>query len=321
MSEVAIGIDVGGTTTTFGFVERDGTCVQRGSLRTDVRLDAEGFVAELLDALRRSLDRLGGAHSIRGVGIGAPNANYFNGTVENAPNLGWEGVVPLARMVGDGLGERAVLTNDANAAALGEMLFGNARGLSDFLLVTLGTGVGSGFVVGGRLVYGHDGFAGELGHVIVEPGGRSCGCGRRGCLETYASVTGLVRTVREGLRHGRRSSLSSLGPEALDGRAVHDAAEAGDALAAEAFEATGARLGLALANAAAITSPAAIVLFGGLLAAGPRFLVPTKSAFEANLLNLYCDKIELRVSGLDGPDAAILGASALAWKEFEDDGS
>ena len=263
MNELAIGIDVGGTTTTFGFVDRDGTCVQRGTLRTDVRPDAEGFVAALLAAVRDGLERLDPSPRIRGVGIGAPNANYFTGTVDHAPNLSWEGVVPLARMIGDGLGKPAVLTNDANAAALGEMLFGNARGLSDFLLVTLGTGVGSGFVVGGRLVYGHDGFAGELGHVIVEPDGRSCGCGRHGCLETYASVTGLVWTVREELERGRSSSLAALAPADLTGRAIHDAAEAGDALAVEAFTATGRTLGLALANAVAITSPAAIVLLRG----------------------------------------------------------
>ena len=317
MSEVTIGIDIGGTTTTFGFVDRDGNCLSRGTLLTAEHNGADAFVEALLRSVRKAWDELPPSVSVRGIGMGAPNANYFTGTVDDPPNLNWSGVVPLARLVGEGLGRPAVLTNDANAAALGEKIFGNAKDLDDFVSVTLGTGVGSGFVVGGRLVYGHDGFAGEIGHVIVEAGGRLCGCGRMGCLETYTSVTGLVRTVVEAIEAGKPSVLADEPREALNGKRIFDAAVGGDAVCREAFEVTGERLGLALANAVAITSPKAIVLFGGMLSAGPLLMEPTQRSFDANLLNIYQGKIELRSSGLSGPDAAILGASALAWNELD----
>ena len=317
MSEVTLGIDVGGTTTHFGFVDRAGACRARGAIGTAEHAGAEAFVDALVAGVREAWETLGPKAAVRAIGMGAPNANYFTGTVEDPPNLNWTGVVPLARRVEDRLERPTVLTNDANAAALGEMLFGNARDLDDFVSVTLGTGVGSGFVVRGELVYGHDGFAGELGHVIVEPGGRPCGCGRRGCLETYTSVTGLVRTVCEALdAGGTESVLGAVPREELSGRRVFEAAEAGDALALRAFEATGETLGLALANAVAITSPKAIVLFGGLVDAGELLVAPTRRALEANLLNIYAGKVELRVSGLAGTDAAILGAAALAWQEL-----
>lgn len=317
MSEVALGVDIGGTRTKLAFVERSGRRLAQGTFRTDAHDSADGYVEALVEAVRSARRELGDGHTVRGVGIGAPNANHFRGTVEDAPNLRWKGVVPLARLVSEALGLPTVLTNDANAAALGEMRYGNARGLSDFVLVTLGTGLGSGFVSGGKLLYGHDGLAGELGHVIVEPGGRLCGCGRRGCLERYASVTGLVLTVRELLASGRPSSLGELDADGLGGRAVDAAARAGDELALEAFARTGQRLGLALANAVAITSPEAVVLFGGLVAAGERILEPTRQAFEENLLATWRGRVRLLLSGLDDAEAGVLGAAALSWREHE----
>lgn len=297
MEPVYAGIDIGGTDVKGGFVDALGRVRERFAVRTGDHAGPEGLVAALAAHLRRADSGL----DVRGVGVGAPNGNARRGTVEYPPNLPWPGVTPLADLLAEASGLPCVLDNDANAAALGEGVFGAARGIEDFLFITLGTGLGSGLVVKGALVRGHSGFAGEVGHVIVEAGGRLCGCGRRGCLERYCSATGLVLTYRE---------LAPDAPEGVDARAVFERAEAGEAAAAEAFEQTGERLGLALANAVAYTSPAAIFLFGGLVAAGERLFAPTRRAFEANLLPIYRGTVTVRPSGLDD-DAGILGAASL----------
>ncbi len=317
MTRVTVGIDIGGTTTDFAFVDRDGACLAGGSMRTDAHADIEPYLGELVGSIERCKSDSSLSLELIGCGIGAPNANYFTGTVDHAPNLSWKGVVPLAALLSEQLAVPAVLTNDANAAALGEMLFGSAKGLTDFVLVTLGTGLGSGFVTGGELLYGHDGFAGELGHTIVIPEGRECGCGRRGCLETYVSVSGLMRTVRQLLEDGQASSLADQDPTSLKGEDVFTAAQSGDVLALNAFERTGRLLGLALANTVAITSPSDIILFGGLVGSGDLLLKPTQAAFEENLLNIYRGNVNLSLSGLRGSEAAVQGAAALSWKELE----
>jgi len=298
---LAAGIDVGGTNTAFGLVDRSGTIVFRDRVDTRAFEDPGRFAAAVSE---RILGGLKGAQ-LAGVGIGAPNGNFYSGSIEHAPNLAWKGIVPLARYFQEHAGARAVLTNDANAAALGEMIFGAARGIRDFIFITLGTGVGSGIVVNGSLVYGHDGLAGEIGHVIVEPAGRPCGCGRRGCLEQYASAGGLVATYRE--RTGDRETP-------VTARDVADRAHAGETAALEAFRETGDLLGLTLANSVAYTSPKAIFLFGGLAEAGDVLLHPVRESFEDNLLNVYRGKVDIRVSGLAGADAAILGAASLIWE-------
>jgi len=252
---------------------------------------------------------------VKGIGVGVPNGNYFKGTIEFAPNLPWRGVVPLASLIQDAFTLPTVLTNDANAAAIGEMTYGAARGMKDFIMITLGTGLGSGIVVNGQLVYGHDGFAGELGHVIVFPEGRRCGCGRKGCLETYVSATGIVRTIHELLQSRHIPSLlRDMNPTAITSKTIRDAALKGDALAIEAFEFTGKILGQQLANFVAFSSPEAIILFGGLTRAGDLIFRPTIHAMEENLLQIYKNKIKVLPSELKESDAAILGASALVWE-------
>ncbi|HEX5133035.1 MAG TPA: ROK family protein [Candidatus Krumholzibacteria bacterium] len=297
---LAAGIDIGGTNTKLGLVDRAGKIVFREQVDTRTLTTAEAFADAVSARIRESLN---GAELI-GVGIGAPNGNFFTGSIEHAPNLAWKGIVPMARFFETRTGVRTLLTNDANAAALGEMLFGAARGMRDFIFITLGTGVGSGIVVNGALVCGHDGLAGEIGHVIVEPAGRPCGCGRRGCLEQYASAGGLVATYRE--RIGDRETP-------VTAREVAERARAGEPAAVEAFRETGDLLGLTLANSVAYTSPAAIFLFGGLTEAGDVLLDPVRLSFEDNLLNVYRGNVDIRLSGLDGADAAILGAASLIW--------
>jgi len=257
--------------------------------------------------------------AVRGMGLGAPNGNYWRGTIEYAPNLAFKGIVPLVDMLQPHFpGWEIRLTNDANAAALGEKLFGKAREVDDFIIITLGTGVGSGIFSGGKLVYGHDGFAGEVGHMIIEENGRLCGCGRKGCLETYASATGMVRTAREMLARpgGGTSSLMKVPPDVLEARHISEAASVGDRLALDILDYTAGRLGLALANAVAVTSPEVIYLYGGMAAAGELLLRPLRRALEANLLEVFRGKVRLEQSGLPEGDAAILGAAALiGWSE------
>ena len=311
-----VGIDIGGTNTVFGIVDARGTIIASGSIKTNKFNEVEDYVNELHTELFRLLEQNNATDKIMGIGVGAPNGNYFNGTIEFAPNLPWRGVIPLAQMLTDRFGIPVSLTNDANAAAIGEMTYGAARGLKDFIMITLGTGVGSGIVVNGQLVYGHDGFAGELGHVIVRPNnGRLCGCGRTGCLEAYTSATGVARTAREFLEvRNDPSSLRQIPIQDITSKDVYDAAITGDKLALEIFDYTGKILGEAFANFIAFSSPKAIILFGGLAKAGDLILKPIKEAMDRNTLNIYTGKVKIMFSELKESDAAVLGASALGWE-------
>ena len=310
-----IGVDLGGTNTVFGIVDARGNVVVNASIKTAVHNEIELYLDDLVVGLNMLIEQVGGKDKIRGIGVGAPNGNYFNGSIEFAPNLPWKGKIPLAQMLQDRIGIPVALTNDANAAAIGEMTYGAARGMKDFIVITLGTGVGSGIVVGGQLVYGHDGFAGELGHMIVRRNGRMCGCGRQGCLETYTSATGVARTAREYLSiRSDESLLRSVDVESITSKDVYDAAMQGDALALEIFEATGAILGESFADFVTFSSPEAIILFGGLTKSGDLLMNPIKHHMEKNLLPIYKGKTKLLFSQLKESDAAVLGASALGWE-------
>ena len=309
--KVAIGVDIGGTNTVFGLVDEQGNCLVQQSIKTKDFPDPENFVAVLSAKLKELITTEKNLNVI-GMGVGAPNGNYYTGTIDFAPNLNWKGVVPLVQLFEKHFSFPVVLTNDANAAAIGERIYGAAIGIDDFVMVTLGTGLGSGFVVNGNLVYGHDGFAGELGHTIVEKNGRVCGCGRKGCLETYASASGIVRTAKEFLVNSSESLLVDV--EEISSKSIADAALKGDALALEIFDYTAEKLGFSLANTVALTSPKLIVLFGGLAQSGDLILKPTKKYMEAYLLNIYQNKVAIFPSKLKASDAAILGASALAWQ-------
>lgn len=300
MKKVCAGIDIGGTNTVFGWVESNGDFLYKGTVKTQEFDKPNDLVKEVCQQL---LDNLNENEALA-IGIGAPNGNYYNGTVEFAPNLNWPDYVPLKEYFHEHFDMPVLVTNDANAAALGEMVYGSAKGVNNFLMVTLGTGLGSGFVSNGQLIYGHDAFAGELGHVIVEENGRQCGCGRKGCLETYVSATAISITAKELTGKSYTSSQ------------VYDEAVKGVKWALEAFDFTARKLGFALANTIAITSPRKIYLFGGLAQAGDLLFKPTKQYMEDNLLAIYKGKIELLPSALKGVDAAVLGASALAWKEI-----
>ena len=313
-----VGIDIGGTNTVFGIVDARGTIIASGSIKTNKFNEVEDYVNELHTELFRLLEQNNATDKIMGIGVGAPNGNYFNGTIEFAPNLPWRGVIPLAQMLTDRFGIPVSLTNDANAAAIGEMTYGAARGLKDFIMITLGTGVGSGILINGQLVYGHDGFAGELGHVIVNPEGRACGCGRKGCLETYCSATGVARTAREFLvQRTGPSLLRNIPAEEIVSKDVYDAAVKGDKLAQDIFEYTGTILGTALANFIAFSSPEAIILFGGLAKSGDYIMKPIQKAIDENILKIYAGKTKLLLSQLKDADAAVLGASALGWEVKE----
>lgn len=313
--ELVAGIDIGGTTVHIGLVTYDGEVFAHSCLNTcdyERPLDLALACAEKIKA---SLYDGGGAYTLKGVGIGAPNGNFYRGTIEYAPNLQWFGVIPFAELLRQAIGVPCLLTNDANAAALGEMMFGSAKGMTEFLFVTLGTGLGSGFVTHGQIIYGHDGFAGELGHVTVVPNGRLCGCGRTGCLETYCSAPGLVKSYHEiRLRHNP-SLKQEKHPEDITSKTVCEKALAGEADALEAFAFTGEILGLALANAVAYTSPQAIFLFGGLANAGELLFPHVRRHMEENLLNIYKNKVRLLPSGLPENDAALLGAASLIWNQ------
>lgn len=314
-----VGMDIGGTNTVFGVVDSRGNVLASDSIKTQEYDEIDEYVDAVCKKLIPLLQQFGGAEKFKGMGVGAPNGNYYNGTIEFAPNLPWKGVIPLAAMFEDKLGIPTALTNDANAAAIGEMTYGAARGLRDFIMITLGTGVGSGIVVNGQLVYGHDGFAGELGHVIVERDGRICGCGRKGCLETYCSATGVARTAREFLvARSEPSLLREIPAEEIVSKDVYDAAIKGDKLALEIFEYTGTILGRALADFVAFSSPEAIVLFGGLAKAGDLIMKPIQKALDENVLKIYAGKTKLLLSQLKDADAAVLGASALGWEVKED---
>ncbi|MBQ4161724.1 MAG: ROK family protein [Parabacteroides sp.] len=311
-----VGIDIGGTNTVFGVVDARGTILYSGSIKTGKYIEIDDYVTALANGLMSVIDQAGGTEMIKGIGVGAPNGNFFNGCIEFAPNLPWKNKVPLAQLISEKVGVPVALTNDANAAAIGEMTYGAARGMKDFIVITLGTGVGSGIVIGGNLVYGHDGFAGELGHVIMRRNnGRPCGCGRQGCLEAYASATGVARTAREFLEIRKDDSLlRELDPDQITSKNVYDAALKEDALATEIFEFTGNILGEAFADFVAFSSPEAIILFGGLTKAGDLIMNPIKQAMDKNMLNIYAGKTKLLFSQLKESDAAVLGASALGWE-------
>lgn len=315
LEALAIGIDIGGTGTKFGIVDRVGNVLFSSEISTRKHTDVNDFIDELHTELSKLIDNVGGTGRIKGIGVGAPNGNYYTGTIEYAPNLPWKGIIPLARMMEDKFKIPVVLTNDANAAAIGEMMYGAAQGMKDFIMITLGTGVGSGIVANGKLVYGHDGFAGELGHTTIIPNGRLHeGTGKRGSLESYASATGVRLTTLEILeKSSEPSSLRSVPSDQIDSKKVYEAAIAGDAVAKQIFESTGTILGAALANFVMFSSPEAIILFGGLTKAGDLILKPTRESMEANLIQIFQNKVKILVSHLKESDAAILGASALAW--------
>lgn len=312
-----IGLDMGGTNSVFGIVDARGNIKAQTAIKTRGYKNVEEYVKTAVEALQPALDLVGGIEMIKGMGIGAPNANYYTGTIDNAANLEWKGIVPIAKLFSDALGVPVRVTNDANAAAMGEMTYGAARGMKNFIMITLGTGVGSGIVCDGRVIYGSDGFAGELGHVIVDhtPEARPCGCGRKGCLETYCSATGVARTARLVLESSNEESLlRKLDADEITSFDVFQAAEQGDKLALEIFEETGRRLGAACADFAAFSSPEAFIFFGGLTKAGDYIMDPIKRAYDENVLFVYKDKAKLLVSTLNGSEAAVLGASALGWE-------
>jgi glucokinase len=313
---VCAGIDIGGTNSEIGLIDREGNLLFTARLSTRAYPLPALFAKDLAVAVNKGLQETGTL--LKGIGIGAPSANYYTGSIDRAPNMPWPGIIPLAKMMKDETQVPCVITNDANAAALGEQLFGAAKFMRDFVVVTLGTGLGSGFVTNNEVIYGHDGFAGELGHVIVERNGRLCNCGRKGCLETYVSATGIVTTAKEWLEfEGEDSRLKKIPVQQLESRHIAEAAAKGDLLALRIINYTAELLGLALANMVAITSPSHIFLYGGLAKAGELLLAPTRRYFEENLLRNYSGKVTIELSGL--PDnAAVLGAAALAWKEVKE---
>ena len=310
-----IGIDMGGTNTAYGIVDARGNVLAKGAIKTD-NPDINAYVQELKVELSKLIDALGGIEKIRGIGAGCPNGNFYTGNIEFAPNLPWKGVVPFAELISDAFGVPAAVTNDANAAAIGEMTYGVARGMKNFITITLGTGVGSGIVIDGKIVYGNDGFAGELGHVrIIRHNGRKCGCGREGCLETYTSATGVARTAREMLEMcDTPSLLRNIELTSITSKDVYDAAVLEDKIALDVFEYTGKILGEALADFVAFSAPEAIVLFGGLAKAGDLIMKPVVENMEKNMLVIWQNKVKVLFSTMKDADAAILGASALAWE-------
>ena len=312
-----VGIDVGGQTSKLGVVDMRGQVLAQTVIRTDTHDEIEPYIDDLAEAVNKVITDAGVAGQVRGIGMGIPNGNYYTGEIENAVNLKWgkQAKLPVAKLLSDNMGAIPVaLTNDANAAAMGEMTYGAARGMKNFIMITLGTGVGSGIVINGEVVYGHDGFAGELGHTcVVRHNGRLCNCGKTGCLETYASATGVARTAREWLDMSEEPSvLRSL--DNITSKDVYDAAKEGDKLAIKIFEYTGTILGESFADFIAFSSPEAIVLFGGLARSKEFLREPIENAMNANVLSLWRNKVKIVFSQLKESDAAILGASALAWE-------
>ena len=317
MKDVVAGVDIGGTNTIIGLVDSEGKIIAEERLSTPDYAFADDFVDALDEKLKSMASGLKEIN-IAGIGIGAPNANFNKGTIELAPNLRWKGIIPLVKLTERRTGLKTRITNDANAAALGEMLFGGAKGMKHFIILALGTGLGSGIVVDGEVVYGHTGFAGELGHMTVAEGGRVCGCGRRGCLETYASATGLVRTVLALLSDRRDpSTLRDLKSTDITSRRVAEAAAAGDVIAVEALDQTARMIALGIANAVIFSSPETIFLFGGLAKAGEALLVPVRRYADELVQPVFRGTFTIEPSGLPEANAAILGASALIWKEMK----
>lgn len=311
-----VGIDIGGTNTVFGIVDARGAVIASSSIKTAKHNNITDYIDELHTEITRLMAANDAIDKVHGIGIGAPNANYFTGTIEDGVNLPWPTPIPLAQLVSNKFGIPVAITNDANAAAIGEMTYGAARGLKDFIMITLGTGVGSGIVINGQLVYGHDGFAGELGHVTVKRNnGRLCGCGRTGCLEAYCSATGVARTAREFLEiRTEPSQLRNLQIDDITSKDVYDAAMAGDQLAKEVFDYTGKILGESLANFTVFSAPEAFILFGGLAKSGELLMKPLRESMERNMLSIWKGKVRILQSELREADAAVLGASALGWE-------
>ncbi len=315
--KVVIGVDIGGTNTKFGLVDKNGKCYYEKSIPTHAEEKAQQFFERLFLEINRAYKKFENKLELAGIGIGAPNANYYKGTVEQPPNLNW-GTVNVLKEIKKYSSLPSAITNDANAAAIGEMLFGAAKGMKNFVVITLGTGLGSGIVVNGQLVYGNDGFAGELGHTIVDPNGRQCGCGRRGCLETYASASGIKRTAFELIASTCiPSKLRKIPYDKLTSKDIYNAAKSGDKLALECFDITAKILGFKLADTVAHLSPEAIILFGGLAVAGDLLIKPTKKYLEENLLNIFKNKVKILQSSLIKRNSAVLGAAALIWNELE----
>ncbi len=318
MKEVTAGIDIGGTNTVFGLVDRGGSIIDEGRLNTVDYPEIGDFITALGKALKVLMERNPGL-KLKAAGVGAPNANYYKGTIEHAPNLAWKGIVPFAGMFRKETGVPVFLTNDANAAAMGEMLFGGAKGMKEFIVLTLGTGLGSGIVINGKMVYGHTGFAGELGHTIVVPEGRKCGCGRRGCLETYASASGLVRTALYMLSDMNEPSvLRDIPPSALTSREIARAAADNDPVALRALDFTASKLAFAIVNAVCFSSPEAIFLFGGLAQAGEALFGPVRKYIDGMVQNLFKGTFRILPSEVQESNAAVLGSSALAWNEMDE---
>jgi glucokinase len=317
MKDVVAGIDIGGTNTIFGLVDISGNVIAEGRLKTAEYPDIKDFISAQHVAINKMLERNPG-HRLIGTGVGAPNANYHKGTIELAPNLAWKGIVPLADFLKDKVHVPVIVTNDANAAAMGEMIFGGAKGMKDFIVLTLGTGLGSGIVINGEVVYGHTGFAGELGHTTIVQGGRDCGCGRKGCYETYASASGLVRTVINLLSERKEeSSLRDLPPSHLTSKKIVEEAEKGNRIALEAVNYTAEMIALGIVNAVAFSSPEAVFLFGGLVKAGELLLTPVRKYVDLNVMPIYKGRVKILPSSVSESNAAVLGAAALAWNELK----
>lgn len=318
MAEVVAGIDIGGTNTVIGIVNRNGDILAESTLPTRCNATFDVFVKNLTGAIEQLLMELGHEHRLLGVGVGSPNGSYNLGAIVDAPNLEWKGILPLCKEITALTGVPSVVTNDANAAALGELLFGAAKGMKNFVVITLGTGLGSGIVVDGKLVVGHDGFAGEFGHVVAKANGRQCGCGKKGCLETYASATGLRRTAFKMIADSNQPSmLRNITYDKLTAKMITEAAKTGDPLARAAFEYTGLILGTRLADLVAILNPEAIFFFGGLANAGELLMDPVRRYMEEYMFPVFRGKVKLLLSGLQDKNAAVLGAAALIWEELD----
>jgi glucokinase len=317
MKEVVAGIDIGGTNTIFGLVDKTGNVLAEYRIKTTDYPDIKKFISALAEGIEKMMS---GKKELKlsGIGIGAPNANYHKGTIELPPNLPWKGMIPFVEYLKEKVKVPIAITNDANAAAMGEMVFGGAKGMKNFIVLTLGTGLGSGIVINGEVVYGHTGFAGELGHMVVVPGGRDCGCGKQGCYETYASASGLVRTVLNLLSELKdESSLRDVPPSQLTSKLIVEAAEKGDTIALEAIDHTAEMLAFGICNAVVFSSPEAVFLFGGLVKAGEILLSPVREYFDQNVMPIFKGTVKILPSVISESNAAVLGAASLAWNELK----
>lgn len=317
MKEVVAGIDIGGTNTVLGLVEKTGNIIAEGNLKTMDYPDIHDFVSALDTTIKEMIEANPG-FKLAAIGIGAPNANYHRGTIKLAPNLAWKGIVPIAELIKKKVDVEVAITNDAKAAAIGEMLFGGAKKMKDFIILTLGTGLGSGIVINGEVLYGHTGFAGELGHTTIVPGGRDCGCGRQGCFETYGSASGLVRTVFNFLSEMKEeSTLRDIPPSQLTSKMIADAAAENDPIALEALDYTAEMIAFGIANAIGFSSPEAVFLFGGLAQAGELLFSPIREYVNQKVMPVYKGTVKILASGIPENNAAVLGAAALAWNELK----